>query len=155
MRLLRPLFLLWIAAWLKSCASNEPPVDLREKVAGTYTYTKTTYHNLGISSSKGILHILSDDTEGKLLLTEEETFYGAALNATDSLFAFYIPQQTIMDNSGRTPTLHGVSNVKVGEIRCDAGYFPNDNRLHLYYKVNYEFNPSQNYSVSLVAIKAD
>lgn len=136
-----------------SCSSNESPVDLREKVSGTYTYTKTVYHNLGITSTKGVLHIAPDDKEGKLLLTEEETFYGSTVNVVDSLFAFYIPQQTIHDEVGGAITLHGVSNVKVGELRCDAGYFPHANQLQLYYKVNYEYRPSQNYAVSLVATK--
>lgn len=153
MRHISSLLLLWITAWLMSCSSSESPVDLREKVSGTYTYTKTVYHNLDISTSQGILHILPDGNEGKLLLTEEETFYGTTVNVIDSSFAFYIPEQTILEEAGKTITLHGVNNVKVGELRCDAGYFPNVKRLQLYYKVNYEFQPSQNYSVSLVAIK--
>lgn len=153
MRHFRALQLLWITAWLMSCTSNEAPVDLREKVSGTYTYTKTVYHNLGISTSQGILHILPDDNEGKLVLTEEETFYGTAVNVIDSSFTFYIPEQTILEEAGRIVTLHGINNVKVGELRCDAGYFPNAKRLQLYYKVSFEFQPSQNYSVSLVATK--
>lgn len=153
MRPFRPLLLLWIVAWAMSCASKESPVDLRNEVAGTYAYTKTVYHNLGISSSQGILHIMPDDSEGKLLLTEEEAFYGTTVNVIDSSFTFYIPEQTILEEAGRSITLHGVNNVKVGELRCDAGYFPNVKRLQLYYKVNYEYQPSQNYSVSLVATK--
>lgn len=153
MEALRPLLLLFISTFLLSCGSDEASVDLRDKVYGTYTYTKTVYHSFGITSTKGVLYVAPDDKEGRLLLSEEETFYGTTVNAVDSLLTFFIPQQTIQDEVGKIITLHGVKNVKVGEQHCDAGYFPNANRLQLYYQVNFEYQPSQNYSVSLLAIK--
>lgn len=141
--------------FLLSCAPDEEAIDFRNQLARTYTYTKIIYQNLGIISETGMLSIVTDEeVEGRLIIKEEATFYGATLNAVDSSFIFYIPEQPIKGKEvGTAMTITGVNNINVGGQRCDAGYFPKDNRLQLYYKVTFEQQPALNYSVSLLAEK--
>ena len=147
--------LLFLGSFLISaCSTEEDMPDLRGQLAGEYLYTKTVYTNFGIESESGALNISSDNAdESRLIISEEATFYGSTLDAYDSTFLFYIPQQDLEYEKGKTLTISGVSNVAVQDRRSDAGYFPSQNRLQLYYKVVYSDDPVQNYSVSILAEK--
>lgn len=135
-----------------SCSSDEEPVDLRNRVAGEYAYSKTTYTNTGIFTETGTMNILSDgENSGRLIVKEEATFYGSTVNAVDSSLVFFIPQQFLKDNKGNSFAIKGIDNVNVGDWKGDAGYFPDKNRLQLYYKAQFNEDPKLDYSVTILA----
>ena len=138
------------------CAPEEDTIDLRNQISGSYEYNKTVYHNNGIDTKTGTLSIVHNESENfKLIVTPEETFYGTTLDAVDSSLVFFIPEQDNIIEDGGVLTIKGISNVKVGDRNCDAGYFPEQNKLKVYYTVSYEENPHLNYNVTILAEKIE
>src|SRR5690606_13690221 len=128
------------------------PIDFRNQVEGNYTYTKTVYTNLGIFTEEGTMDIVSDHSdEGRLIVQEAATFYGTRVDAVDSSFVFHIPHQALKDKAGNKISIKGIENVNIGNKRGDAGYFPDKNRLQLYYKAEFSENSTLNYTVSILA----
>ena len=139
-------------ATFSSCSSDEEQMDLRNRVAGEYAYTKTTYTNTGIYTETGTMNILSDgENSGRLIVKEEATFYGSTVNAIDSSLVFFIPQQFLVDSNGNRFAIKGIDNVNIGDWKGDAGYFPDKNRLQLYYKAQFNEDPKLDYSVTILA----
>lgn len=137
-----------------ACTTEEVSIDYRNQLSGSYTYHKTVYHNSGIETKTGTLSIVNNDTENvRLIVTPEETFYGSTLDAIDSSLIFYIPEQDNLSQDLGTFTIKGISNVKIGDTKCDAGYFPSQNQLRAYYTVSFETQPHLNYNVSILAEK--
>ena len=137
-----------------ACTPEEVSIDYRNQISGSYNYYKTVYHNNGIETNIGTLNIENNDPENvRLIITPEETFYGSTLDAIDSSLVFYIPEQDNLSQEFGEFTIKGISNVKIGETKCDAGYFPSQNQLRLYYTVSFENKPHLNYNVSILAEK--
>lgn len=155
MKIYKKLTLLFVAiAGLSGCESDETAIDLRAQLSGSYGYYKTEYHNTGIVSESGTMNIVNDESEKfKLIISTEESFYGSTLDAVDSFFVFYIPEQSAITASGGKLTIKGINNVNVGGRECHAGYFPDQNMLKLYYTVSFEDRPQLNYNVSVLAEK--